>query len=168
MANENTTLTLKKQSDATWSNETVSIASKLPMPFVMQLHHKVKRTVQAHGGTSTIEVFEPVIGTKSKPSSFTIAGNSYIKRPGDAVGVINSGYAITTGIPKEFWDDWVSLYHSHDAIQNNMIFAHKESASIISMAKEHEGEKSGMERLDPKNLPKVGAKIETSDHFRGA
>ncbi len=169
MANEHTAATLKKQSETTWGNETVSIASKMPMPFVLQLHRKVKRTVQAHGGTSTVEVFEPITGTKSRPASFTIAGNAYLKRPGDAGGVINLGAAITSGIPLEFWNEWLSMYSEHDAIKNNMIVAHKESASVTSILKEHEKEKSGMERLDPKSLPKMGkVEVATSEEQRAA
>ena len=169
MANADTTLTLKKQSEATWGNETVTVASKLPMPFTLQLHHKVKRRIQAHGGVTEIEVFEPVIGTKSKPSSFIVNGNSYIKRQGDAGGDIQFGYSITTGIPKDFWEEWEAQYRDLDAVKNGMIFAHKEKASTLAQAREYEEQKSGMERLpkdDPKELARIQKGVETSDHFR--
>ena len=169
MANAETTLTLKKQTGQTWSNETVSVASKMPMPFVLQLHKKVRRTLQAHGGTITEEVFEPIVGTKDRPTSYIIAGNAYLKKPGDAGGIISAGFAITNNIPKEFWEEWLAQFESHDAVKNNMIFAHKESASVTSMTREFEAEKSGMERLNPAALPKMGkVTVETSDNSPNA
>lgn len=163
MANE--TLTLKKQSEQTWSNETVSVASKLSFPLKLQLFRKVKRTIQAHGGTSVEEIFEPILSTKSKPSSFVIRGNAYNKYMGDNGKQIIGGYAITPGIPKDFWDEWYAQQESHDAIQNQMIFAHKETASVAAQAKENEKLSGGiMDRLDRANLPKQGqVKIESNE-----
>ena len=172
MANQDqNTLTLKKQSDATWSNETVSVASKLPMPFTLQLFRKVKRTIQAHGGTHTEEIFEPIQGTKSRPSSFIIAGNGYKKTLGDNGKQVSAGYAITSNIPKDFWDEWSAQHESHDALQNHMIFAHKEHFSVVSMTKENEKRSAGMmDRIDPRAIPKQsGVKVESDDrNFQAA
>jgi len=130
--------------------ETVSVASKLPMPFTLQLHTKTIKHEPVMGGGSR-EVVEYV--QRYGSPTFVVDGNSFPQNKGPHQQLA-AGFAITHGIPKDFWEEWISQQGDSDIVRNGMIFGHSETASTMAEAKEKEREKSGMERLDPLNLPK--------------
>ncbi|NPT59097.1 hypothetical protein [Paraburkholderia elongata] len=160
MATQESTITLKKNNDVP-SNATVTVASKFPMDFTLRLFDFVKRYEPVMGGGQReFKIAEPRHGSKD----FIVQGNSWPQNKGPHQQ-INCGYAITHGIPKAFWDEWLEQNRESAFVVNGMLFAHAETASTMAEAKEKEKEKSGLERLDPKNLPKG---IETADEMRRA
>jgi len=160
MATPESTLSLKKQNDVA-SNATVSVASKLPMDFTLRLFTWAKRNeLVMGGGTREVRVAELARDKKQ----FIVQGNSWAQNKGAHQQIIG-GYAITHGIPKDFWEQWLEQNQESDIILNGMLFAHQEAASTTSEAKEKEKEKSGLERLDPNNLPKG---LQKSDMARQA
>lgn len=160
MATQESTITLKKNNDIP-SNATVTVASKLPMDFVLKLYTWTKRNeLVMGGGTREVRVAEAARGVKQ----FIVQGNSWAQNKGAHQQIVG-GFAITHGIPKDFWDQWLEQNKDSDIIVNGMLFAHGETASAISEAKEKEKEKSGLERLDPNNLPKG---LQKSDMVRQA
>ncbi len=78
---------------------------------------------------------------------------------------IVEGVALTFGVPKAFWDRWLAANKDAMFVKNGLVFAHEQPASVEDMAKERVLQKSGLERLDPKNLPK---RIQTSDLMKKA
>jgi hypothetical protein len=149
MATQESTLTLKKNNDVP-SNATVTVASKFPMDFTLRLFDWVKRYEPVMGGGQReVRIAERRRGAKE----FIVQGNSWPQNKGPHQQ-INFGYAMTPGIPKAFWDEWVEQNKEADYVVNGMLFAHAEGASTMAEAREKEKEKSGLERLDPKNLPK--------------
>lgn len=154
------TLTIKKHNDVP-SNATVTVASKFPMDFTLRLHDFIKRYEPVMGGgTREVKIAERRRGAKD----FIVQGNSWAQNKG-AHQQIHSGYAITHGIPKAFWDEWLDQNKDADYVLNGMLFAHAETASTMAEAREKEGEKSGLERLDPLNLPKG---LKQADEMRRA
>jgi len=152
------TLTIKKHNDSP-SNATVTVASKFPMDFTLRIFDFVKKFEPVMGGGSReYKIAERRRSTKD----FIVQGNSWPQNKGPHQQ-INSGYSMTPGIPKAFWDDWLEQNKEADYVVNGLIFAHAETASTMAEAREKEKEKSGLERLDPKNLPKG---IETADEMR--
>jgi len=163
---QSTTLTAKKTNlgnnvptNASTGSETVTVASKLPWGLHMQIYDfRTEYEAVMGGGSREFKMARPRHGAKT----YTIKGNSYNKTMGDNGKQIEAGYAVTHGIPKAFWEEWLSQNREADYIVNGMIFAHQEYASVAAEAKEKEAIKSGLERLDPRNLPKIGnRKIET-------
>jgi len=155
------TLTIKKHNDSP-SNATVTVASKFPMDFILRLHDFQKKFEPVMGGGSreyTIAV--PRRGAKA----FVIQGNSFAQNKGAHQQIV-AGYAFTHDIPKAFWDEWVEQNKDADFIVNKMLFAHSESASTVSQSKEMEAEKSGLERMDPKEIYKHG--LETASERRAS
>jgi hypothetical protein len=160
MATQESTISLKKNNDVP-SNATVTVASKFPMDFTLRLFDFVKR-------------YEPVMGggvreykiAERRPGSgeFIVQGNSWAQNKG-AHQQINCGYAITHDIPKAFWGEWLEQNKEADFVKNGMLFAHAETASTMAEAREKEKERSGLERLDPANLPKG---LQASDDMRRA
>ncbi len=68
------------------------------------------------------------------------------------------GYGITEGVPKDHWDEWLSMHKDMVMVKNQLIFAHVQSASVTDMAKENAKRKTGLEGIDPE---KPGEKITT-------
>ncbi len=160
MATTESTITLKKNNDVS-ANSTVVVASKMPMDFILRLHEFTTKTEPVMGGgVREFKIAEPKRGVKA----FVVQGNSFPQNKG-AHQQISFGYAITRDIPKAFWDEWLDQNKDADYVVNGMIFAHDTDSSTMSEAKEKEAEKSGLERLDPSNLPKG---LETSDQFKRA
>ena len=152
------TITLKKSASTAYSGRTVTVASKLPMQYILQLHKPVERTIQAHGGMHKEVISLPMKSTKEHPTRFIIEGCSYAQNKG-AHQQLSGGFALTHNIPKEFWDEWLAQYKDMDVVKNGFIFAHEEQQSTIAQTKEMEGEASGFERIDPKKKYNVGNKI---------
>ena len=140
----------RPSNNPTTGGATVSVASKLPMPFVLQLHDKVKMHEPVMGGGQReVIAYQKRFGAPT----FTIEGNSFAQNKGPHQQLVG-GYAITHGIPKDFWDEWVSQQGESDIVKNEMIFAHEQANSTTSNATDLQNLKSGMERLDPVALPK--------------
>jgi hypothetical protein len=160
MATQESTIHLKKNNDVP-SNATVTVASKFPMDFTLRIYDFVKRYEPIlGGGQREVKIAELRRGSKE----FIVQGNSWLQNKGPHQE-LNFGYAITRGIPKAFWDEWAEQNKDAAYVVNGMLFAHDEVASTMAEAREKEKEKSGLERLDPKNLPKG---IETADEMRRA
>jgi hypothetical protein len=152
------TLSIKK--GVATGGETVSVASKLPMGIVLQLYDfKPRHEPVMGGGAREYKQAEPRHG-----ATFIVDGNSFAQNVGPQ-SQIAGGFAITHGVPKAFWEEWLDQNKHADYVVNGMIFAHAEAASTVAHAKDNEGEKSGLERLDPKNLPKG---LSSSDEVRRA
>lgn len=136
--------------EAVVSGSTVIVASKMPMDLIMRLHapHTVYAPVLG-GGVREEKQFHPMPGG----DEFVIKGNSYEKTLNPLHGD-TFGYALTHNIPKAFWDAWYDQHKAADFIKNGMIFSHSDTASVKSHTRENESLQSGLERLDPKNLPK--------------
>jgi hypothetical protein len=151
MANE--TLGLNKKA----AGETVSVACKLPSGLQLRVFRMVDRDEQILGGgvrqVKQAEQLEPV---------YTVYGWAHPQNAGPHCTILH-GYAITDGIPKEHWELWLSQNKNSMMVQNGLIFAQNSTSSIKDQAKDGKAVKSGLERLDPNNLPKIGKPIETSD-----
>jgi hypothetical protein len=140
---------------------TVTVCSKLPMDFILHLHRKVERHEPVMGGGS-----RPVVAYERRMDvkPVVINGCSHPQNRGPHCQIVG-GYAMTTGVSKDFWDEWLSQNEQHDAVRNGMLFAQGDDASARDKANENAELKSNMERLDPKNLPKG---LQTSEEMRKA
>ncbi len=157
------TLTVKKPASAnnpSTGSQTVVVASKLSFGLVLNLYETQEVTVEVNGQRRTY----PQYFLKRGAPTYTLNGNSYEKRLGDKGQHIECGFAITMGIPKDFWEEWLSQNKEGDYIRNGMVFAHSDLSAVKSEAAEKESLKTGFERMDPDNLPKIGKhKLETAD-----
>jgi hypothetical protein len=58
------------------------------------------------------------------------------------------GFALTFGVPADFWDRWLAQNADSDAVLNGLIFAHGKHGHAEGQAREKAGEtRSGFERL---------------------
>jgi hypothetical protein len=149
MATQESTLHVKKNNDVP-SNATVVVASKAPFDIILKLYDFVERSEPVMGGG--VRTFKQA-QERMSAESFIVQGNSWAQNQGPHQQIVG-GYAITHGIPRAFWDEWLDQNKELDMVKNKMIFAHSEAASVTSRATDQAELKSNIERLDPKNLPK--------------
>lgn len=60
-----------------------------------------------------------------------------------------AGAALTYGIDKEFWDEWVRQNHLSPMVINNMVFADESEDRVVGRARELIGEVSGFDPVNP-------------------
>jgi hypothetical protein len=149
MATQESTLHVKKQNDIP-SNATVTVASKAPFDIILKLYDFTERSEPVlGGGFRAFKQSQERLGA----GPFIVQGNSWPQNKGPHQQIVG-GYAITHGIPKAFWDEWLEQNKLSDYVKNNMIFAHTEAASVTSKATDQTEVKSNLERLDPAKLPR--------------
>jgi len=132
----------------------VVVACKIPNGLVLQLQTKVDR-------------WEDGLGGPAKKTYNTFGGRRYVVRgPAYPVGtlpknfskfrptpMIEGGYAITRGIPKDFWEQWLeqnkmaAYVQAPDGAEHGMIFAYDDLDSVVSAAREQEELLSGLEPI---------------------
>jgi hypothetical protein len=79
---------------------------------------------------------------------------------------IVGGYALTVGVPRDLARVWFEQNADAEIVKNQLIFCEDTIEKATSRAKELKGVKSGLEPLDPANLPpeftKGKTKIQTA------
>lgn len=130
--------------------ETVTVACKYPAGLLLRLFHME-------------EAQEPVLGggwrtvKKAVQSGQTIRINGPAKRVEEALPwQVLGGYALTPGVPADFWAEWLQQNADSELVKNGLIFASERREMAEGEAREKVEIKSGLEPLDPQNLPKVG------------
>lgn len=75
------------------------------------------------------------------------------------------GFALTPGVDKDFWEAWLAQNKESDMVKNGLIFAQTQGdrASLRDNVKDHVKQRSGLEPIDPNNLPVKG--IEQADEM---
>lgn len=66
-----------------------------------------------------------------------------------------NGYALTHGVPKDFWDAWIKQHAKAPYVISGMITAHESLDHVRGHAKERVGQMSGLEPLKPDRDPRV-------------
>jgi hypothetical protein len=127
---------------------TVTVACKLPHGLKLRLFNMVdSQEPILGGGYRTVKV------AREMPKSVTLKGWSHAQNMAPDAQIIG-GYALTPNVDKDFWDAWLAQNQELDAVRNNLIFAHDKSVNAEAESKEKRDVRSGLERLDPKKLPK--------------
>lgn len=70
-------------------------------------------------------------------------------RSGDIDHLVIRGAALTTGIPREFWENWLKRHKDNSFVKQRLVFAAADEGSARSMAAELAKVKSGLEPIDP-------------------
>jgi hypothetical protein len=147
------------------AGETVSVACKLPHGLILHLDDMVPGFEPAPGGSRAI------MEARRRPEVFKVAGVGFPQNgnPENRPQMVG-GYALTTGIPADFWEKWLEDNKDSDYVRNNLIFATKKGAGIMDMAKEHAKQRSGLEPLNPDKIivggrevpadPRIPSKVE--------
>ena len=147
----NIDVTPPKQKPISVSARTVTVACKIPMGLQLQLQKDMEKWDDERGG--------PVKRTyKVKTGKiYYVAGPAYPQggKPKNfpREPMVEGGYALTPGIPAEFWEEWLHqnrlapYVQATDGAEHGMIFAYGLKADTVAAAREQEKQMSGLEPL---------------------
>ena len=141
---------------------TVTVACKLPTGLVMQLYQMqdVDEPLMA-GGYRTVKRAFP----ETKPGfSQSVKLNGSARRVGrDSPHEIRNGVGLTFGVDADFFNEWMKRNADADFVRKGLIFAQTKTTEVDAQARDQQSLKTGMEPIDPKNLPaEFKNKIETA------
>lgn len=60
-----------------------------------------------------------------------------------------AGYALTPGIPRDFWEEWLRQNAANPIVKQRHIFAASSENRAVDEAREHKEHRSGLEGLNP-------------------
>ena len=128
---------------------TVSVACKLPHGLEL----RVFDTIDAVESNALGEIRAV---KKAQPRAQTVTIKGYLEkhRPDQPTAARGSSYAVTPGVDKEFFEMWIAQNKEHDAVKNKLIFASEKQDTVRGMVNEFRSTRSGLEPIDPNNLPK--------------
>jgi len=132
------------------SGETVCVACNLPNGMLLRVHKMVSVTEATPNGSHTIQQARPV------GDAVVIHGASVdvdAMRRGEVPEFrIAHGYALTSGVPADFWDAWLEQHKDAPYVKSKSIFAmSSESRARDKVKSEMSGTLSGLEPIDPEN-----------------
>ena len=133
------------------SVRTVTVACKIPTGLRMQLETPTKRIISGRDGDELVTFNIPGgkvyhVHGPEMPRGITLP-------EGVVPPLIVGGYALTPGIPADFWNRWVEqkkladFFVPPDGAEHGMIFAYATVESARDAAKEQKGLKSGLEPI---------------------
>jgi len=134
---------------ASSAGEKVTVFCKLPHGVRIR-GYRMRKTSELvmGGGSRDVNVAEPtgqeaLIFGVSKPFG------------GAAKTLVNeNGYAITTGIDKNLWDNWLEANRDSAMVRNNLIYAAADQADGEAWSDDHAETRSGLEPFAPVGDPR--------------
>lgn len=137
---------------------TVIVACKIPQGMRCRLHEKKRITEVSLGGSREVDQYF------ATDQEFTVHGPAHAQNEGPRYLTV-AGYAITRGVDKSLWDAWYEQNLELDAVQRNLIFAYESADKTKDAAKEGRKLKTGLERINPHELPSFDNrfKLKTAD-----
>lgn len=135
------------------TGETVTVACKMPNGLILR-------------NFVMTDFAEPVMGGGSRTSQIARQVPETYELHGSAVNLteigkgnlpnyqIAGGYGLTPGVPLDFWEKWLNDNRNSAIVKNNIVFAYKTEGGARDQAIEKAALKSGLEPLDPENLPR--------------
>lgn len=136
------------------SARTVCVACKIPNGLVLQLQKQVDARVPDKDSSSGYRIEKQWVKHGRR---IIVAGPAYpvgtLPKGYPKQGMIEGGYAITRGVPAEFWEEWAEqnkladFFVPPDGAEHGMIFAYPDLDDVASAARESENLMSGMEPL---------------------
>ena len=134
--------------------EYVTVCSKLPFALILRTFDMVDFDEPTPSGLRTIKramQVGPEIRIEGCATPFGI--------PKDLRG----GYALTSNVPKDFFDRWLSENKEHDAVKNQLIFASERRETAERMAQDRSQTKSGLEPLMQDGDKRLSRRVKPDD-----
>lgn len=126
---------------------TVTVATKLPHGLILRVFTMVDQDEPVMGGG-----FRTVKTAKQLPKQVVLNGAAHPQDQAPTCLMVG-GWALTPNVDKDLWDLWLEQNKDSDVVRNGLIFAHEKAGNAEAESKDKAKLKSGLERLDPDNLP---------------
>lgn len=137
------------------SGEVVTVICKIPQGMLLQLYKREKVTEVIQGGTRDVTRFVQ----EHEPIHIRGPAHGQDEAPRST---LESGFAITR-VPKDFWDRWMKESGQFlPAVKNGLIKGIENPTHVADVAKENRKYKTGLERIDPNNLPNFDNRFKLS------
>jgi hypothetical protein len=132
---------------------TVTVACKFPAGILLQLCRETTYVEETSGGTrlerrrfdkvgKIIAVRGPARANGQTPKGYVLPH-------------VEGGYALTHGVDKDFFEEWMRQNKDNPLVTNGMIFACDSVGSATSKAREQEELLSGFEPITPDDDPRI-------------
>lgn len=139
--------------------DTVTVACNIPNGLILQVYDVEKvehvlpngRSIKENQCTLDVEAGQWALMGPVNRSALAATGRNehlpddYRLIPGDAP---DTGYALTYGIPRDFWERWLEDNKGGPLIKGHHVFAASSESRAIGEAKEHRESKSGLQGLN--------------------
>jgi len=133
----------------------VTVACKMPNGMILRIFEAVNDTELVMGGGSRKVVRHVPVG---KP--VLVHGSAHKK--GDTPDYrIVAGYALTEGVPADFWETWLAQNVQAEYVTSHVIFAYEKADDVVAASKDHESVVSGLHPLVPNNDARIPKGIAT-------
>lgn len=135
---------------------TVTVACKLPNGLILRLFKMEDVREQTPTGVRTIQQ------ARQFGQSYTVRGP---RIPFGSLPnfMIIGDYALTSNIPRDFWEEWLDQNQELDCVRNNLIYANEKPDNVADWARDHATVVSGLEPIDPSKPPREFKMIERGD-----
>jgi hypothetical protein len=135
------------------ASETVTVACKLPNGLILRNFAMEDADEPVLGGGTRV-----VKRAKQLPGQVVIKGNAV---PFGVVPQhqISSGFALTDGVDKAFWDKWIKDNQDLDAVRNGLIYASPKRDFVEGIARENAKKRSGLEPMNPDKDTRMGPRM---------
>lgn len=137
------------------TGETVTLGCKMPNGLVLQLYQDEEVMEPLYGGGyRAVKIARPVGEAITLNGCAINVGN--VSRGIMPEHLMIGGFGLTSGVPREFWERWLAANKDTKLVKNRVVFEAKNDSAASSKARELASGKvrSGLEPLDPENLPK--------------
>jgi len=142
----------------------VTVACRLPQGLQLRLFRMVDKPEQSPLGLRTVKQAEQY----GEP--VRIRGYYADLMPAYAANMpipaAPGGYALTPGIDAEFWAQWLEQNRETDLVKNRIVYAHDTTDAVMGEMRDNKDVRSGLEPLDPANLPRDVRGIKPADEMR--
>jgi hypothetical protein len=148
------------------TGDTVTVACCMPGGILLELSEIVDKSEQTPLGLRTVKesVRRPELGT------FRVRGPTMPHGVHASFPIIAGRFALTPGIPKDFWERWLEINKHSDIVKNKVIFAHSTTDGATNIARDLVKSgigKTGFEALDVTSRDDKGRLKDTRVPGRG-
>lgn len=157
-------------SKPTTGTDTVTVACKYPPGLILRIYDETTKSSRVLGAMVEETIFVP------REEKFVIRGpvvnvGAY-RSAGDLPEGNIGGYALTPGIPRDFWERWLKENRESSLVKNRIVFSSSTHDRAASEARELKGIRSGLEPLNADepaaHNPKEFSGITRGQHAPGA
>lgn len=142
-----------RHSRPTTTGETVTVACKLPSGLILRMFEEYQYQEPSQTGMRDVRAFRPLPNKTwtIRGTYVASAGQAYMPGNSAVAELLPGGYALTYGVPKEIWDNWLHYNRDTAMVQRKVIWAMPSMHSATEEAKTLRQVKSGLEPVDRAN-----------------
>lgn len=137
----------------TTGTDTVTVACCIPNGLILRVYEPEEAYEPIYGGgQKRVDKFIPCEQTYTLRGSALDPADIKVGKLPDYPPI--GGFALTTGIPADFWELWKKQHWDHPALKNGLVRGSTDEHRAADDARAHAGLESGFEGIDPDNPAK--------------